>query len=54
MKRLVILPFSLIFFSLNTQNIVENYPDVEELVKALYKKDSLQSGILENEEFLNN
>ena len=52
MKRLLILPFLFIVLSINAQSIIEKYPDVEELEKALDNNDSLQSIILENEDFI--
>ena len=52
MKRLLILPFLFIVLFINAQSIIEKYPDVKELKKALDNKDSLQSIILENEDFI--
>ena len=52
MKGFVILPFLFIGLSLNAQNFLERYPDVKELEKALDNNDSLQSIILENEDFI--
>lgn len=52
MKRLLILPFLFIVLSINAQSIIEKYPDVKELEKALDSNDSLQSIILENEDFI--
>jgi len=52
MKRLLILPFLFIVLSINAQSIIEKYPDVKELEKALDSNDSLQSILLENEDFI--
>ena len=52
MERLVLILFLFTGLSLSAQNLIEKYPDVKELKKALDNKDSLQSIIVENEDFI--
>ncbi|MFC6858157.1 hypothetical protein [Zunongwangia atlantica] len=52
MKGFVTLSFLFIGLCLNAQNLIEKYPGVKELEKALDSNDSLQSIILENEDFI--